>query len=141
MHQKIDPARPEAPRQSGMPKAAVRRRRHLRIAATASAAIALAALGASPALAAVSGGGTQYLADASTISGVIGNVTTWLISILAVLATLMLTIGGVRYVLAAGDPAEVEKAKTCFKSAAMGYCLAVMAPLVVVVLKGIVGGP
>ncbi|NUS56062.1 MAG: hypothetical protein HOV66_14575 [Streptomycetaceae bacterium] len=102
------------------------------ICSTASAAL----VGAAPALAATSG---QYQA-AADIPTVISNVTTWLIGILAVLATLMLTIGGVRYVLAAGDPAEVEKAKTCFKSAAMGYCLAVLAPVVVTVLKGLVGG-
>jgi hypothetical protein len=77
---------------------------------------------------------------AADIPTVISNVTNWLIGILAVLATLMLTIGGVRYVLAAGDPAEVEKAKTCFRSAGMGYCLAVLAPVVVTVLKGLVGG-
>jgi hypothetical protein len=90
-------------------------------------------------LAAAADGSGQVLA-AADIPTVISNVTNWLIGILAVLATLMLTIGGVRYVLAAGDPAEVEKAKTCFKSAAMGYCLAILAPVVVTVLKGLVGG-
>ena len=138
MHHLSDPARPETPQPPvPAPSARPARRRRLAtlICSTASAAI----LGAAPALAATSG---QYQAGAPTdISGVIGNVTAWLISILAVLATLMLTLGGVRYVLAAGDPAEVEKAKTCFKSAAMGDCLAVLAPLVVLVLKGIVGGP
>jgi hypothetical protein len=135
MHGSNDGARPETGRAQIPKKPARPRRRGLRIAAIATATALLTAAAASPALAA-SG---RYLA-ADDIPTVIGNVTKWLIGILAVLATLMLTIGGVRYVLAAGDPAEVEKAKTCFKSAAMGYCLAILAPVVVTVLKGLVGG-
>jgi hypothetical protein len=53
---------------------------------------------------------------------------------------LFLTIGGVRYVLAGGDPAEVERAKTAFRSAAIGYALAILAPVVVTVLRSLVGG-
>jgi len=135
MHHGCDPARPKTPEpQASAPTRNLARRRRLAtvICSTAGAAV----FAASPALAAASG---QYQA-AADIPTVISNVTNWLIGILAVLATLMLTIGGVRYVLAAGDPAEVEKAKTCFKSAAMGYCLAVLAPVVVTVLKGLVGG-
>jgi hypothetical protein len=70
---------------------------------------------------------------------VLDNIRNWIMGILAGLATVFLTVGGVRYVMAAGDPGEVEKAKTAFKSAAIGYGLAALAPLVVTVLKGIVG--
>jgi len=41
--------------------------------------------------------------------------------------------------MASGDPGEVEKAKTAFKSAGFGYGLAALAPLGVQILKGIVG--
>ncbi len=68
-----------------------------------------------------------------------GNIRNWLMGILASLATLFLTIGGVRYVMAAGNLAEVEKAKSAFKSAGIGYALAALAPLVVAVLQQIVG--
>ena len=34
----------------------------------------------------------------------------------------------------------VEKAKAAFKSAAMGYCMAVIAPVVLTVLQSIIGG-
>ena len=135
MHHSSDPARPETP-QLPVPAPSAHRARRRRLATLICSTASAAFLGAAPALAATSG---QYQA-AADIPTVISNVTGWLIGILAVLATLMLTIGGVRYVLAAGDPAEVEKAKTCFKSAAMGYCLAVLAPVVVTVLKGLVGG-
>ena len=77
---------------------------------------------------------------ADSISKVLSNTTLWIIGILAGLATLMLTLGGVRYLLANGDPAEVEKAKTALKSAAIGYALAILAPVIVTVLKSLVGG-
>ena len=67
------------------------------------------------------------------------NLRNWLVGILAGLATLYLTLGAVRYVMAGGDPGEVERAKTAFRSAGIGYALALLAPLVVQVLKQIVG--
>ncbi len=93
---------------------------------------ALAVVLASPAYAA--GGGTQ------TLSGLISNLTTWLVGILAGVATLFLTIGGLRYLTAGGDPGQVEKAKTALKSAAVGYALAALAPLIVSILASLVGG-
>ncbi len=94
-------------------------------------AIVLAAA-ATPAAAA--GGGTQSL------QGLISNLTTWLVGILAGVATLFLTIGGLRYVTAGGDPGQVEKAKTALKSAAVGYALAALSPLVVSILGSLFGG-
>jgi hypothetical protein len=70
---------------------------------------------------------------------IVGNLRNWLMGILAAVATLFLTIGGVRYVMAGGDPSEVERAKAAFRSAGIGYVLAVIAPVVLTVLKGIVG--
>ncbi len=77
---------------------------------------------------------------ADSISQVLNNTTLWIIGILAGLATLFLTLGGVRYMMANGDPAEVEKAKTALRSAAIGYALAILAPVIVTVLKSLVGG-
>jgi hypothetical protein len=71
----------------------------------------------------------QVLAVASSVDEVLTNIRNWIMGILAGLATVFLTIGGVRYVMAAGDPGEVEKAKTAFKSAGWGYGLAALAPL------------
>ncbi|WP_413116195.1 pilin [Streptomyces sp. CY1] len=76
---------------------------------------------------------------AKSINTVLDNLRNWIMGILAGLATLFLTVGGVRYILAAGDPGEVEKAKSSFKSAGYGYGLATLAPLVVEIFKGIVG--
>ena len=77
---------------------------------------------------------------AATVSQVISHTTLWIVGILAGLATLFLTLGSVRYLMANGDPAEVERAKTALKSAGIGYALAILAPVIVTVLKSLVGG-
>ncbi|ROP37334.1 pilin [Saccharothrix texasensis] len=82
---------------------------------------------------------TVVLAVAGSVDEVLNNIRNWLMGILAGLATVFLTVGGVRRVFGAGDPGEQEKSKQAFKSAGIGYGLAALAPLVVTVLKGIVG--
>jgi type IV secretory pathway VirB2 component (pilin) len=82
---------------------------------------------------------TVVLAIAGSVDEVLTNIRNWLMGILAALATVFLTIGGVRRVFGSGDPGEQEKAKEAFKAAGIGYALAALAPLVVTVLKGIVG--
>jgi hypothetical protein len=91
------------------------------------------------------GAGTLVVVEAgqalavNDIPTVISNTTNWIVGILAGLATLFLTVGGVRYLMAGGDPGEVEKAKTALKAAAIGYALAMLAPVILDVLKSIVG--
>ncbi|WP_409493933.1 pilin [Amycolatopsis sp. cmx-11-12] len=82
---------------------------------------------------------TQVLALATSVDQVFTNIRDWLVGILAGLATVFLTVGGVRYLLAGGNPGETEKAKGCFRNAAWGYGLAALAPLAVEILRGIVG--
>ena len=93
-----------------------------------------------PATLAVPGLAAGHLLAAASIGQVISNTTVWIVGILAGLATLFLTIGGVRYLMAGGDPAEVEKAKAALRSAAIGYGLAILAPVIVTVLRSLVGG-
>lgn len=70
---------------------------------------------------------------------VINNIRNWIVGLLVVLATLLLTIGGLRYLLAGGDPGEVNRAKDTLKYAAMGYLVAILAPILVQILRGFVG--
>jgi hypothetical protein len=93
-----------------------------------------------PAALTVPGPAAGHLLAAASIGQVISNTTVWIVGILAGLATLFLTIGGVRYLMAGGDPAEVEKAKTALRSAAIGYGLAILAPVIVTVLRSLAGG-
>jgi len=104
------------------------------VAVLSTAAVAAALVAASPVFAA----DPTYLA-VNTIPQVLDQATKWLMGILAAVATLFLTIGGVRYVTAGGDPGEVEKAKGAFKSAGVGFALAALAPIVVGILKSILG--
>lgn len=76
---------------------------------------------------------------AESIQAVVNNIRNWLAGILVATATLFLTVGGLRYVAANGDPGEVEKAKLTLKSAAIGYGLALLAPLLAPLFVTIIG--
>jgi len=86
-------------------------------------------------------GGEPAILAAASLPEVVNNLRGWLMGILVAIATLFLTVGGVRYLAAGGDPGEVERAKVALKSAAIGYALAVLAPVLVGLLGQIVGGP
>ncbi|GAA2324079.1 hypothetical protein GCM10010149_91800 [Nonomuraea roseoviolacea subsp. roseoviolacea] len=134
-----------SPTGSARPHPSVRRRprrRHLIRALWITAiAVLITGCAVSTVLAETSGSPpTARAAVPSDLNTVFGNLRNWLVGLLAALATLMLTIGGLRYLVAGGDPGEVQKAKAAFKAAALGYGLAVLAPLFVNVLKRVVGG-
>src|SRR5207302_2573985 len=76
---------------------------------------------------------------APTLDGVIDSLRLWVVGLLAGLATLFLTIGGVRYMTAGGDPGQIERAKSALRSAAIGYALAALSPVLVAILQSIVG--
>lgn len=78
--------------------------------------------------------GVPVLAAPASINVVIDRIRLWLIGVLLAVATLFLTVGGLRLTAANGDPGEVEKAKTALKSAAIGYGLALLAPLFVTIV-------
>ncbi|WP_280314845.1 pilin [Nocardia wallacei] len=79
------------------------------------------------------------LAIVTSFDQLLNNARDWLVGILAGLATVCLTIAGARYLLGGNDPAEIEKAKTALRAACIGYVLAMLAPVVVEVLKSLVG--
>lgn len=74
------------------------------------------------------------------INAIITNITSWVIGILIGLATLFLTVGGLRRLAAGGDPAEIEKSNSAFKNSLLGYALAVLAPVLLGIVKGWIGG-
>lgn len=81
-----------------------------------------------------------WAAPPRNLNTVINNIRTWLFGLLVALATLFATVGAIRLLLAGGDPTEVAKAKDTLKNAAYGYGLAVLAPLLVTIVKNFVGG-
>ena len=100
--------------------------RHL-VAAMATTAVLLISVAPAPTYA------------ASDLSQVIDSVRNWVAGLLAGLATLFLMVGGLRYLVAAGNRREMERGKEAMKSAVVGYVLAVMAPLLIDLLRRMVG--
>jgi Type IV secretion system pilin len=76
---------------------------------------------------------------ANDLNQVIENLRVWLTGLLAALATLLLMIGGVRYIAAGHDPGQLERAKAAVKAALGGYALALLAPVLVSIVHRIVG--
>ncbi len=116
---------------------ALTRSRAIRRAATVTATVVLflsapAAAHADP--------GVPVVLAANSLPVVIGNLQTWLMGILAAVATLFLILGGVYWATAGGDPSQVERAKGALKNALIGYGLAVLAPVLLQIVRGIVGG-
>ncbi len=78
-------------------------------------------------------------AAAGDITSVIDSIRLWVAGVLAALATLFLTIGGVRYLIANGNPRAMEEGKSAIRSALIGYALAALAPLFVDILRRVLG--
>ncbi len=106
----------------------------------ARSAVAVVLAGVVLAAAAGPASAQPVLAVAGSFDEVLNNLRNWIVGILALIATVCLTIGGTRYLICSGDPGEVERAKVALRAACIGYALAMLAPVVVAVLKSIVGG-
>jgi hypothetical protein len=83
--------------------------------------------------------GLGVLAANARLEHVISNLRNVIVGLLVALATLFATIGGVRYLLAGGDPGEAEAGKRTLRNAAIGYGIAALAPVLVQILQYIVG--
>jgi hypothetical protein len=141
----IPTPRPEtaARRRLGADRRGRPNRRHLRrysfrplrvaYAVLLGAAVTAVSIAAVPHAAYAADTGPVVLA-ADSIEAVADNIRAWLVGILVAVATLFLTVGGLRYLAANGDPGEVEKAKLALRSAAIGYALALLAPLFVTIV-------
>ncbi len=131
--------RTRLPRTHTIVRAALRRPT-LRRAGIIAAHLATVALLISVPTAALADPGTPVYLAANSLPTVIANLQKWIMGLLAAVATLFLVLAGVYYATAGGDPAQVDKAKAALKNALVGYGLAVLAPILLEVVKGIVGG-
>jgi Type IV secretion system pilin len=111
-------------------------RRYLRHTLRVGSAVALGASAAAVILVAVPHAAYAVPDPGSpeTFTAVVDNIRGWLVGILVAVATLFLTVGGLRYLAANGDPGELEKAKLALRSAVIGYALALLAPLFVTIV-------
>jgi hypothetical protein len=101
--------------------------------------LAVCAVLAVPDAALADPGGPAVLA-AKSLPAVIASLQKWVMGILGAVATLFLILAGVYYTTASGDPTQVDKAKGALKNALVGYGLAVLAPVLLGIVKDIVGG-
>ena len=76
---------------------------------------------------------------AGDINSVIDSIRLWLAGLLAALATLFLTVGGVRYLAANGNPRAAEEGKAAIRSALIGYAIAALSPMFVDILRKVLG--
>lgn len=113
-------------------------RRLTRMAPVLTGAVIVVGTGLAFADSAAAATGGHVIA-AKSLTQVVEGLRLWLVGILAVLATLFLTIGGLRYLAAGGDPGQVEKAKSALKSAVIGYALALLAPVLITLVAKLVG--
>jgi hypothetical protein len=131
--------RTRLPRAHTVVRAALRRLTLRRVGIIAAHLATVVLLISVPTAAFADPGTPVYLA-ANSLPTVIANLQKWIMGILAAVATLFLVLAGVYYATAGGDPAQVDKAKAALKNALVGYGLAVLAPILLEVVKGIVGG-
>ncbi|MFC6022712.1 hypothetical protein ACFP2T_41975 [Plantactinospora solaniradicis] len=103
---------------------------------TVTVPVLAAVIGSAPAFAAE----PQILAAPYPLPVIIGRITAWIVGLLVAVATLFLTIGGLRRMAAGGDPTEIEKSNSAFKNALLGYALAVLAPILLAIVQGWIGG-
>jgi hypothetical protein len=97
------------------------------VLSAASAAVVFALLAAVP------------VAAVGDINSLIDSIRNWVAGLLAALATLFLTLGGLRYLTAGGNQRAMEEGKGAIKSALIGYALAALSPMLVDILRKVLG--
>jgi hypothetical protein len=68
---------------------------------------------------------------------ILDGVRNLMVGLLIGLAVAALTYAGVRYVISGGDPMSIEKAKSAAKSAIVGFAIALLAPILIGLVKHI----
>jgi hypothetical protein len=68
---------------------------------------------------------------------ILDGIRNLMLGILIGLAVAALTYAGVRYVISGGDPMSIEKAKSAVKSAVVGFAIALLAPILIGLVKHI----
>ncbi|GAA3730877.1 hypothetical protein HDA32_005597 [Spinactinospora alkalitolerans] len=74
------------------------------------------------------------------LSAVVERLRNVIVSLAMALATLFLTVGGLRWMLAGGDSGEIDAAKRALKGAGIGYAIALLATVLMTVLNYVVKG-
>lgn len=68
---------------------------------------------------------------------ILDGIRNLMVGLLIGLAVAALTYAGVRYVISGGDPMSIEKAKSAVKAAVVGFAIALLAPVLIGLVKHI----
>ena len=128
-------------RPSSRDRTLLRTLRSRRVLLVAAHVFTIAVMLSVPAAAFADPGQPTTVLAAKTLAQVISGLQGWIMGLLLAIATFFAVLAGVYWATAGGDPSQVDKAKSAAKNAAIGYGLAVLAPVLMEALKGIVGGP
>jgi type IV secretory pathway VirB2 component (pilin) len=79
------------------------------------------------------------MANTQGVIDVLDRLQTVIVVIAGTVVVVMLTIAGFRYLLAS-EPGETERAKSALRSAAIGFSIVFLAPILVAILKQILSG-
>ncbi len=73
------------------------------------------------------------------VGGIFNKIFTFLIAIVGGLAIIFIVIGGIRYIIAAGDPKATDAAKHTITAALVGLIVALLAVAIVVIVGNLLG--
>ncbi|SDK52566.1 hypothetical protein SAMN05216298_0406 [Glycomyces sambucus] len=79
------------------------------------------------------------MANTQGVIDVLNRLQLVIVVIAGTAVAVMLTFAGFRYLLAS-EPGETERAKSALRSAAIGFGIVVLAPILVAILKQILSG-
>jgi hypothetical protein len=74
-----------------------------------------------------------------SITDILNRLRDTLMLVIGSLSLVMLTVGGIRYVTAGGDKDGVEGAKRTVRNALLGLAVAILAPVLIQIIKTILG--
>ena len=74
-----------------------------------------------------------------SITDILNRLRDMLMLVIGSLSLVMLTVGGIRYVTAGGDKDGVNGAKQTVKHALLGLGVAILAPVLIQIIKTILG--
>ena len=74
-----------------------------------------------------------------SINDILNRLRDTLMLVVGSLSLVMLTVGGVRYVISGGNPEGVNAAKGTVKHALLGIAVAILAPVFIQIIKTILG--
>jgi hypothetical protein len=78
-------------------------------------------------------------AKINSLGDIFNIIFTFLIGIVGALAIIFIILGGIRYILARGDPKATEAARGTITAALIGLVIALLAVVIVIVLGNLLG--